>query len=483
MLEKTNKKIHIIGIAGAGASALAIMLKELGYQVSGSDEGFYEPTVSLLKKHDIKILSPYKKENIPKNVDLIIIGKHAKLNPQENEEVALALTERKKVKAFPEILGEITKNRENIVVAGSYGKSTCSALLAWCLIESEVQAGYFFGAVPVGFNKNAQIGKEKYFIMEGDEYPVWNGKLEGKSKFLYLHPKDVLLTSVEHDHVNIFPTEESYIEPYKKLVDLLPQDGLLVAGINNKNVKGVVKECKARIVTYGMEKNTGWYPKNINYGIKTAFDLYNVNEKIVELSTSLLGKHNIENIVGISAYLLEKNLISKEDLQKSVESFGGLKRRLDLKTNKSSVLVYEGFGSSYKKAKTIFDALKLHFPEKRIITIFEPHTFSWRNKNNLEWYRDVFKDSDETIIFNPPGHGKNTHTQASLEDILKEIRKTKKNVYGVENKEKTFEILEKIVEPEDIIILMSSGKLGGLIEEVPAWVEEKFPISQQKKIK
>ena len=471
---KPNQKIHIIGIAGAGVSGVATMLRELGHTVTGSDEGFYEPTTSYLKRHGIDILTPYKKANIPEDVDMIIIGKHSKLTAGENEEVALALEQPDKVRSFPQVLGEITKERENIIVAGSYGKSTCSALLSWCLIESDKDVGYFFGAIPVGFDENSHVGTEKNFVMEGDEYPAY----EGPSKFLYLNPRDILLTSCEHDHVNVFPTIESYVEPYKKLMALLPADGLLVAGINNPNVKDVAALAPCKVVTYGLDSTATWHPVDIKYGLKTTFDLYKGTEKVTTLSTTLLGRHNIENIVGVSAYLLERNLISLEDLVDVIESFGGLKRRLDLKTDKSSVLVYEGFGSSYMKAKTVFDAIKLHFPNKRIITVFEPHTFSWRNKNNLDWYKDIFTNSDETIIWKPPEHGSLTHDQASLQDILNVVQKTKPNAQGVETKEEALQILENITKPDDVIILMSSGDLGGLILEVPKWVEEKFPKTQ-----
>src|SRR5258708_39279281 len=145
------------------------------------------------------------------------------------------------------------------------------------------------------------------------------------------------------------------------------------------------------------------------------------------------------------------------------------------RSDKSTVLVYEGFGSSYTKAKTVFDALKLHFPNKRLITIFEPHTFSWRNKNNLHWYSDIFNTSTETLILKPAEHGQNTHDQATLQDILEEATKTNEKVYGLENKNQAFEILEKIVKSDDIIVLMSSGDLGGLINQIPLWAENKFP--------
>ena len=471
------KKAHFIGICGAGMSALAVMLQKMGYFITGSDEEFYEPVSSHLKKHGIEILTPYKKENIPSDVDLIVIGKHAKLNGEENEEVREALKNKKKIKSFPEILSEVTKDRENIVVAGSYGKSTSTALLAWCLIDNNIDAGYFIGAISNDMEDSANLGSNKYFILEGDEYPAY----AGVSKFLYLHPKDVLLTSAEHDHVNVFKTEESYVEPYKKLISMLGSDSLLVAGINNPNIKTVIAGSKAKIITYGLEKNTDWYPENINYGKITTFDLCNKKKKIVSLSTLLLGKHNIENIVGVSAFLLSKKIITPEQLKTAVSVFKGIERRIDLKTEKSSVLIYEGFGSSYTKARTVFEAIKLHFPKKRIVTVFEPHTFSWRNKNNLDWYNDIFETSDETLIFKPPEHGKNTHNQATLEDILNKIKKNKGKIYGVEKKEKALEILESIVKLDDLIILMSSGDMGGLIKEIPLWAEQKFPKKEKAK--
>ncbi len=465
------KKAHFMGICGMGMGALAVLLKNSGWTVSGSDEGFYEPAAGYLKRHGISILTPYRAGNIPSGADLVVIGKHAKLSAEENEEVRKALEAPEKIKSFPEVLGEITAEKENIVVAGSYGKSTCTALLAWCLRESGIDAGYFVGAVPIGMEENARLGSAKYFALEGDEYPAWNGE----SKFLYFHPHDVLLTSGEHDHVNVFPDENSYLEPYKKLMKLVPNDGLLVAAIENPNVKKIAEECGARVVGYGFKEGANWRAVNIKYAMETSFELWNGEEKVAELRTVLLGRHNIENIVGVSAMLLEKKIISKDRLVRAVKSFRGLVRRLDLKTKKSAVPVYESFGSSYAKAKSAFQAIKLHFPGKRIITIFEPHTFSWRNRNNLGWYGNIFKDSSVTILLKPPEHGKDTHEQASFEEILGEAKKGSKNVYGSAEKQEVIRLLKENVQKDDVVILMTSGDLGGLIEEIPALMEKMFP--------
>ena len=459
-----NKKIHFIGICGAGASAVAVMLKDEGNIVTGSDQGFYEPTASFLKKNGIAIQTPYKEENIPKDADIIVIGRHSKLDKKENEEVKEALKTPEKIKSFPEILRELTEGRENIVVAGSSGKSTCAALLAWCLKESGRDIGYFFGAVPTGWTENAKMGTDKIFVLEGDEYPDY----KNKPKFLYFHPASVLMTSIEHDHVNIFPTFESYVQPFREFVEKIHAGELLV--LNSK-----IKEVNAKAVTYGMGKDAPWHAENIKYGKTTSFDLYKNSKKIIDFSTTLLGKHNIENIVGVSALILEKNLITPLQLQKAVATFKGLKRRLDLKTDKSSVLIYEGFGSSYSKAKTAIEAMKLHFPDKKLIIIFEPHTFSWRNRDNLRWYDDIFAAADEVLIFAPPEHGKDTHNQAGADEIVARVKKTKKNAQSIESKEVAQVILEKITQPDDMILLLTSGDLGGLIETLPAWAEQRFP--------
>lgn len=468
-----KRKIHLIGICGKGMSGLALLLKDKNCQVTGSDNGFYEPVAGLLKKNGIKFAPSYAAKNIPKNVDTIIIGKHASLNKEENEEVKAAFESGIKIQSLPEALADISTNKENTVVAGSYGKSTVTALLSWCLGVAKQNPSYFIGAVPLGFKTNAKLNKGKDFIFEGDEYPSANWDIT--SKFLYLNPTNLILISAEHDHLNVFPTEEDYIKPYKKLVALLPIDGLLVAAGEGKNVLEVVKKAKCKVVTYGLHTKSKYYALNIKYGPITSFDLYNGKHKVTTLKTTLLGKHNIENVVGVAAFILEKNIITITQLQKGIETFKGLSGRIDLKTEKSSVLVYEGFGSSYSKAKSVFDALKLHHPTKKLITIFEPHTFSWRNKEAKKWYKDIFHTSDFIILLPPPEHGKNTHQQMTFQEITKEVKKANKKVYALKSEEDTLNMLKKITKKDDLIVLVSSGSLLGLTISVPKLMEKLFP--------
>ena len=471
---KSNKKIHLIGICGKGMSALAFLLKQKGYTVTGSDEGFYDPVASLLRKNKINFKTPHKKENIPKDAELIVIGKHAKLLPLINEEVQAAFESGIKIKSLPEMLGELAEKTENTIVAGSFGKSTVTSLLALCLESVKKDPSYFIGAVPFGFKTNAKLGKSKHFIFEGDEYPSSNW--DQKSKFLHLHPKNLILISAEHDHLNVFPTEKDYLKPYKELVSMLPKDGLLVASSKGKNINKVIKNAKCQVIFYGFDKKSMWHSENIIYGAKTSFDLFKNRNKIITLETTLLGNHNIENIVGVGAFLLEKKLITPPELQKSIKNFKGISGRLDLKTKKSSVLVYEGFGSSYSKAKSVFDSLQLHFPNKKLITIFEPHTFSWRNEGAKKWYQDIFNTSSEVILLPPPEHGAGTHAQLNFSEIIKEVKMNNERVHGAKDAKEVLTLLKKIVKKEDIIVLVSSGSLLGLTDSVPKLVEKMFPI-------
>jgi UDP-N-acetylmuramate: L-alanyl-gamma-D-glutamyl-meso-diaminopimelate ligase len=466
-------KYHFIGICGAGMSAVAKLLNDEGHTVTGSDEGFYPPISLYLEKHHIPCATPYKKENIPDDVDAIVIGKHAKLTKEDNVEVAHAFSLGKKIESFPEVLARITKDRERIVVAGSYGKSTCSALLSHILESADKNPGYFIGAVPLTPKSNAEIGTGKEFILEGDEYPSLNW--DSTSKFLYYHPKEVLLTALAHDHVNIFATHEEYIAPFLKLLEEVPEDGLSVVCLDEVTIQKHLSTLPGKhIVTYGLTHTALWSASDIQYGETTSFTLTKNGESVIRLTTTLLGKHNIQNCIGVSALLLETKKITPEELQKTLATFKGIVRRLDKKSEKTTIPLYEGFGSSVDKARSAIDAIKLHFPEQKLLILFEPHTFSWRNRGALSWYDTVFAGADEVLIYKPPEHGSATHDQLSLTEITERVKSSGIVAIPFEDKKDALAKL-RTCEKNTVILILSSGSMDGLIEEVIKLCEELFP--------
>lgn len=465
------RKAHFIGIAGKGMSAVALLLREAGIEITGSDEGFYPPVSDYLKRAAIPFANGYRKENIPADASLIVIGKNAKLVPETNEEVAAAFASGKPVKSFPEVIEELTESTDNVVVAGSYGKSTCTALIAWCLMHAGKDPSYFIGEITKGFAAHAHKGNGGVFVLEGDEYPSSNW--DTASKFLHYHPHCVLLTSATHDHVNVYPTHEAYLAPFKQLLGILPGDGLLVVNGSEPYACEIAGAYAGVKVLYATPES--WHAENVRPGVSTTFDLMNGAVKITELTTELLGAHNIENIVGVGALLLEKNLLTPAELASGVASFKGVKRRMELLSPRSRVPVIEGFGSSYEKARSAISATRLHFPGRRLVVVFEPHTFTWRNRAALKHYDDVFGGADAVYIYEPASQGAHTHDQLSQEEIVGRVRASGVAAEPLHEPQDALQTLGTALTPEDVVLLLTSGELGGLIVSLPTLAEEKFP--------
>lgn len=480
------KKIHFIGICGAGMSAVAKLCQDMGMQVSGSDEGFYPPISEYLLENNLKFIKGHSKNNLLDengllNVDIIVIGKHAKLVPEENEEVAFAfeLKNENKIQiySFPEVLQKITDgswgdSRENILCVGSFGKSTTTSLMAHLLEYNKKDVGYFIGAAPFTPKTNAHIGTHKNFILEGDEYPSSNW--DNTSKFLHLNAHDLLLTALAHDHVNIFKTHEDYKEPFFKLIKQIPTDGIVMLCIDDSNIKEELDKIKtfcSKVLTYSLNNtNADYYATEIVFGETTKFNLNNFGT----LETTLLGRHNIQNVVGVCALLLEKKLLTFDEIKLALKSFAGVKRRLDLLTASSKqVKIYEGFGSSYDKARAAIEAITLHYPNKDLVILFEPHTFSWRNLDAISWYDDVFKEAKKIFVYQPPLHGAATHNQLTQTQIVNRILESKHNnnlqeVYSIVDKDTGIKlVLENLDLQKDIILILTSGDMGGIIKELP----------------
>jgi UDP-N-acetylmuramate: L-alanyl-gamma-D-glutamyl-meso-diaminopimelate ligase len=456
-------RIHFTGIAGAGMSAAALMLRDAGHQVSGSDAEAFPPMSTYVEGLGFPFHRSFDAANLPEDLDVLVLGASAKLGGADNPEVAEAGRRGVTVTTFPELIGEVTAARRNTVVAGSFGKSTCSALMAHVLRSAGHDSGWMIGAISPSLPATGHWGSEPQVVLEGDEYIV--GAADRRSKFVLYHPRDVLLTSLVHDHVNVFPTFADYEAPFRELLRLLPADGLLVAR-EHPAIRAIAGEAAGRIVWYDTDRCEGWWAQDVTYGEITRFTLVRPDDGRLALSTVLLGEHNIENIVGVSAYLLERGLVSEQALQAAVASFAGIRRRLDRLTTRSLVPVIEGFGSSYEKARSAIEALLLHYPHRPLAVVFEPHTFSWRSRDALSWYDTVFEGAARVLIVPPPTHGAQTHHQSTFDEILARTAATGVPVQAVQTADQAIGALSGLAGNE-VVLLLSSGPLLGLPDALP----------------
>ncbi len=465
------KKAHIIGISGVAMSATAKLLQDTGWNVSGSDDSYYPPASDYVKKLHIQLKTGYDPKNIPDDTELIIMGRNAQLNPKTNKEVQAAIASKIPIQSYPQTLYTLTKKRERVVIAGSYGKSTVTSLISWVLLHANRDPGYFIGAYPEDIEYTSHLGTHSVFIMEGDEYPTAHD--DNRAKFLHYDPHTVLLTAVDHDHVNIYPTHQDYQKPFIELLEKMPTNGLLVACADNQGVCEIQNKTHARIVTYGIHHKAQWSAKNIAYGEVTTFDLCKNNHSVTTLSTTLLGTHNVQNIVGASALLLEKELVTPNELQASIRAFSGIKRRLNRITSDTAIPAYEGFGTSYEKARSAIEAIKLHYPDKKILILFEPHTFSWRNRNALHWYDTVFTEAENVLVFHPAEQGADTHKQLSQEEIVQRIKQSGTKAKEITTQNDIYIQLSRILTDDTVLLILTSGNLNGALDTLPQWLNER----------
>jgi len=467
-------RIHFTGIAGAGMSAVALMMRDAGHEVSGSDADAFPPLSTYVEGLGFPFHRRFSAENLPADLDLLVLGASAKLGGDDNPEVAEARRRGVRITTFPELVGEATQGRRNTVVAGSFGKSTCTALIAHVLREAACDAGWMIGAISPSLPETGHWGSGPEMVLEGDEYIV--GPADHRSKFVLYHPRDVVLTSLIHDHVNVFPTFADYEAPFRELLRLMPKDGLLVAR-EHPAIRAVAGEAKGRIVWYDTARCDGWWAEEVAFGETTRFTLVGPAGRRLAIATTLLGEHNVENIVGVAAYLLERGLVSETQLARAVLSFAGIRRRLDRLTSRSAIPLVEGFGSSYEKARSAIEAMLLHYPDRPLTVVFEPHTFSWRSRDALSWYDTVFAGAARVLMLPPPTHGAGSHNQSTHAEILERAAAAGVPVQGVTRADEAIGALSTLG-GEEVVLLLSSGPLLGLPDSLPPVFDRLYGESQ-----
>lgn len=456
-------KIHFIGIAGAGMSATALMMRDAGHEVSGSDAEAFPPVSTYIEAQGLAFHRDFAAANLNPPPDLVVLGTSAKLHGADNPELAETVRQELPLLSFPELIARQSADREVSVVAGSFGKSTCTALIAHILTQAGKHPGYMVGAIPANGGPTGAWGSGD-LILEGDEYIV--SQADRRSKFALYNPRHLLLTSLVHDHLNVFPTFESYEAPFRQLLRGLPADGTLILR-ESPSLRAIAAESPARAVWYDTVPGDGWYSRDITYGEITRFTVVAPDGRRIVLETGLLGEHNVENIVGVAAFLLERGLVTENQLRTGLANFQGIRRRLDRLTATSRVPLIEGFGSSYEKARSAIEAVRLHYPDKPLTVVFEPHTFSWRNHEGLAWYDTVFEGVSRVLLIPPPTHGSATHDQLTHTEILARIAAAGVPVAGVERPEEA-EALLSVLTGDEVVLLLSSGPLLGLPATLPA---------------
>jgi UDP-N-acetylmuramate: L-alanyl-gamma-D-glutamyl-meso-diaminopimelate ligase len=466
-MEQSKKHIHIVGICGVATSALAIAFHKKGWIVSGSDKGFYPPVSTALENATISFYAGWHPEKMISAEmggapDFVIAGGSG--TSPSNPELVYACEHKLPVLSFAEAIGKFFIRKNSIVTVGTWGKTTTSAMLSFILLQSEMNPSYFTGGISLSHD-TGEISDSDWSIVEGDEYKaaIW----DPKPKFAYYSPTHLLLTSVSWDHADLYPTEKSYFDEFKKLVATVPKNGLIVACSNDIGVKEVIPEAMCPVVTYGKDGKSNYFyhsishtKKGITFSIEKNID---GKKETFAVSSPMLGRFNAENIAGCFAMACEIGIEPKKIIS-AIAKFKGIKRRLE-KRFEGEVTLLDCHAPTAEKAQSVLHSIREVY-DKKIIAVFEPN-IGGRQKESIAKYDNALSDADMIIIPRLTKLKISEEIEKPLEgnELADYISKTHKKVLYIEDDKALVEKIIKEAKAGDVIAFLGSHGFRGMIEE------------------
>jgi len=453
------RHVHLMGICGTAMASLAGILKQEGYLVTGSDQNVYPPMSQFLEDLSIPVLEGYRAENLRPAPDLVIVGNViTKLNLEAIELSRLGIP----YLSLPQALQAFAmKGKKSIVICGTHGKTTTTALIAWILETADLDPSFMVGGIPKNFGKSFKLGGGPYFVIEGDEYDT--AFFDKGPKFLHYSPWVTVLTSIEFDHADIYRDLDHVRQSFQKLIHLIPSDGLLIANHDDPIVMAEVKNARCPVITYSLERGGDWDTKDITVRENFTFlKARNKNGNVIDIKTPLYGRHNISNLLStlpLSGFLD----IDAEVLQKGLETFQGVKRRQEIKGEAAGILILDDFAHHPTAVRETLRAVKEKYRHRRLVAAFEPRSNSSRRNVFQEQYATSFDKADLIMIPEPPMKEKiPVEERFSSVGLVEDLKRKGLRAFYFPD---TAFLLEEILHQTragDVVLFMSNGSFDNL---------------------
>jgi UDP-N-acetylmuramate: L-alanyl-gamma-D-glutamyl-meso-diaminopimelate ligase len=442
-------RVHLIAIGGSAMHNMALALHEKGYLVTGSDDEINEPSKTRLKNADIlPVEIGWFPEKITPGIDAVILGMHARA---DNPELVKANELGLKVYSYPEYIYEATKDKTRVVIGGSHGKTTITAMILHVLNHHKMDADFMVGAQLEGFNTMVKLTKEAPIaIIEGDEYLA--SPIDRRPKFHLYKPNIAILSGIAWDHINVFPTFEIYVNQFEQFVDLIEPGGSLIYCNEDAELKNVAANS-------GKLNNIGKTPYSIpKHRIENGTTILEDNGKDIPLQ--IFGNHNLMNLNG-ARLVCNKLGLSNEQFYQAIQSFKGAAKRLELVAKTGNFAFYKDFAHSPSKLKATTQAVKQQFSNREILACMELHTFSSLNETFLAEYNGAMNDADEAIVyFNPHTIEHKKLKPITKEQVLNYFNRKDLKVFT--NSQSLTDYLKSKSLKDHVLLMMSSGNFDGI---------------------
>jgi UDP-N-acetylmuramate: L-alanyl-gamma-D-glutamyl-meso-diaminopimelate ligase len=476
------RHIHFSGICGTAMASLAGLLQLQGHRITGSDKAAYPPMSDLLRELGIPVMQPYAETNLDPAPDLVVIGNALS---RGNPEVERVLDERIPFTSMAALLREeFLLGRDSLVVAGTHGKTTTTSMLAWIYQVAArenpaLEPSFLIGGVAENFASSFQLRPTRTFIVEGDEYDT--AFFDKGPKFLHYFPDALILTHVEFDHADIYADLEAVKTAFKRLVNLVPRRGVIVAYDGSANVTECISRALCRVERYGFSAEADWRIRNLRHenGL-TRWEVWHEGALWAELEMSLAGEHNALNATAAAA-LASRQGISKEVIQESLATFKSVKRRLEVRAEIGGITVIEDFAHHPTAIRETLRALRSVYPQSRLWAVLEPRSNTLRRKVLADDLVESLRLADRVVLAG-------VYQQQRIpepERLHPEEVVTALNAAGTDAA--LFPDVEAIVDgiaprlqPGDVVAILSNGDFDGIYEKLPARLRERFPEGKRQ---
>jgi UDP-N-acetylmuramate: L-alanyl-gamma-D-glutamyl-meso-diaminopimelate ligase len=468
-------KVHLIGIGGTGMAAVAGLLADAGHEVRGSDAAVYPPMSDQLAELGVPVMMPYSEANLAWQPDLVVVGN---VHSKDHVEVKAAQSLGIPLTSFPAVLGEhLLDGKHAIVVCGTHGKTTTTSLIAHILTGAGNDPSLFVGGVPVTLGRGHHLGGGTEFVIEGDEYDT--AFFDKGPKFLHYRPETAVLTSVELDHVDIFPSFDAVRDVFRKLVTAIPHHGLLVVCADSPDAVAVARHATCRVEYYAVVDDGSepppevtWWAQHCEVGKsgRVTFDVMRHiggrAEHVGHFESLLVGRHNVANCVAAIAVARARG-VAVADIQRGMASFAGVRRRQELRGIAGGVTVLDDYAHHPTAVRETLKALRKRFSKRRLIAVYEPRSATSRRKTFQAEYAEAFAHADEVVVgklfdpskippaerFDPERLALDLHRSGTKAVYIPEVAAIVKQ-------------LAESAGPGDVVCALSSGSFDGLHDKL-----------------
>jgi UDP-N-acetylmuramate: L-alanyl-gamma-D-glutamyl-meso-diaminopimelate ligase len=461
---------HLIGICGTAMASLAGMLQARGHRVTGSDENVYPPMSTMLEGLGIGLMQGYNAAHLEPAPDCVVVGNAI---PRGNPEVEQTLSRRMLYRSLPEVLKEeFIRGRRSLVVAGTHGKTTTTSLAAWIIDQGGLNPSFMVGGVVQNFGASFQVTASDYFIIEGDEYDT--AYFDKGPKFMHYLPELAIVNNLEFDHADIYQDLDAVKLAFRRLMNLVPGNGRLIAGWDSPHVREVVASMEGKLFTqvetFGTSQDASWQARDIDYAEeRTRFRVFREGLEWGEFQTPLIGDFNVRNclaaIIAADAWGLERKAIAA-----ALETFQSVRRRGEVRGVVNGVTVIDDFAHHPTAVRETLTALRVKYPDRRIIAVFEPRSRTSCHATFQDQYVTAFMPADYVIISGVFDSQRAAEMGGVLDTskLIEDIAAQNKPAFVITDVDQIVRSLTSELRSGDVVAIMSNGAFGGIHEKLLA---------------